>query len=100
MEHIKILREFHPRIEKDMVFRQIQCFPDSPVYEEIEDTYRDIETEMLKLCEPAGVMALGKIPAGYFQQEREQSMYWLRSARNSAPLVQESLQKGIMYKGC
>ena len=71
MEHIKILREFHPRIEKDMVFRQIQCFPDSPVYEEIEDTYRDIETEMLKLCEPAGVMALGKIPAGYFHQERE-----------------------------
>ncbi len=71
MEHIKIIREFHPRIEKEMVFRQIQCFPDSPVYEEIEDTFHDIEKNMLELCEPAGIMALGKIPAGYLQQERE-----------------------------
>lgn len=71
MEHIRILRDFHPRIEKETVFRQIQCYPDSPAYKEMEDTFYEIKDEMLRLCEPAGVMSLGRIPAGYLQSEKE-----------------------------
>ncbi|MBS6195127.1 MAG: DUF4445 domain-containing protein [Clostridiales bacterium] len=67
-EPVRILEEFHPCIEKEMVFRQIKCFPDSPVYEEMEDTFADMLEEMYGLCKPQGLMALGVIPKQYDPQ--------------------------------
>ena len=71
MEKIKVLRDFHPFIDREKVFRQLNCYPDSPVYEEMEESFDEIKDKMLKLCKPVGVLALGRIPADYFQQERE-----------------------------
>lgn len=71
MEKIKVLRDFHPFIDREKVFGQLNCYPDSPVYEEMEESFDEIKDEMLKLCKPVGVLALGRIPADYFQQERE-----------------------------
>lgn len=71
MEKIKVLRDFHPFIDREKVFRQLNCYPDSPVYEEMEESFDEIKDEMLKLCKPVGVLSLGRIPADYFQQERE-----------------------------
>lgn len=71
MEKIKVLRDFHPCIDREKVFRQLNCYPDSPVYEEMEESFDEIKDEMLNLCKTAGVLALGRIPSGYFQQERE-----------------------------
>ena len=71
MEKIKVLRDFHPFIDREKVFRQLNCYPDSPVYEGMEESFDEIKDEMLKLCKPVGVLSLGRIPADYFQQERE-----------------------------
>lgn len=68
-KQIRLLKEFHPKIEKEMVFRQINCYPDSPVYEEMEDAFEDMLEEMYGLCKPRGIMALGKIPACYDPQK-------------------------------
>lgn len=69
VENIRVLENFHPKIEKEMVFRQINCYPDSPVYEEMEDAFEDMLDEMYGLCKTRGVMALGKIPACYDPQK-------------------------------
>ena len=66
MEKIKVLRDFHPFIDREKVFRQLNCYPDSPVYEEMEESFDEIKDEMLKLCKPVGVLSLGRIPSGYF----------------------------------
>lgn len=71
MEKIKVLRDFHPFIDREKVFGQLNCYPESPVYEEMEESFDEIKDKMLKLCKPVGVLALGRIPADYFQQERE-----------------------------
>ncbi|HBA63201.1 MAG TPA: hypothetical protein DCZ20_05020, partial [Lachnospiraceae bacterium] len=71
MDNIKILRNFHPYIDREKVLQQMHCYPDSPVYEEMTESFNEIKDEMMKLCTPAGVMALGKIPGNYLQQERE-----------------------------
>ena len=71
MEKIKVLRDFHPFIDREKVFRQLNCYPDSPVYEEMEESFDEIKDEMLNLCKPMGVLALGRIPIDYFQQEKE-----------------------------
>ena len=57
------LKDFHPQIEKETVFRLINCYPDSPVYEDMEDSFQEMQEEMLRLCHPVGVMAKGRIPA-------------------------------------
>lgn len=71
MEKIKVLRDFHPCIDREKVFRQLNCYPDSPVYEEMEESFDEIKDEVLNLCKPVGILALSRIPVGYFQQERE-----------------------------
>ena len=71
MDKIKVLRDFHPCIDREKVFRQLNCYPDSPVYEEMEESFDEIKDEVLNLCKPVGILALGRIPVGYFQQEME-----------------------------
>ena len=48
------LEDFHPQIEKETVFRLIHCYPDSPVYEDMEDSFQEMQEEMLRLCHPVG----------------------------------------------
>lgn len=65
-----MIQEFHPYIDREKVFRQIHCYPDSPVYDEMVETFEDIKDEMLRICTPAGIAALGIIPGQFFQKEK------------------------------
>lgn len=66
---IRILEDFHLHIDKESVFRQIHCFPDSPVYEEMEETFYEILPTVEKLCQPKGIVCLGTIPESFVQAQ-------------------------------
>ena len=44
------------------IFAQLNCFPDSPVYHEMEETFREILPEMLALCRPKGILGKDMSP--------------------------------------
>lgn len=72
MDHIKILEEFHPEIEQSVVFRQLNCSPDSASFGAMEEAFQEMIEEMMEMCTPRGIMALGKIPASYqFEDQKE-----------------------------
>lgn len=79
----KILTEFHPVIEKETVFRLLNCYPDSPAYEDMDEAYGEILEEMEGLCHPGGVLAFGTVPAKYTDEKREQeAVYVLATVGN------------------
>ena len=55
----------------------LQCSADSPVYEEMVDTYEEIKDEILSLCTPKGVVALGSIPAGLAAETEKEAIFLL-----------------------
>ncbi len=67
----KVLTEFHPVIEKKEVFRLLNCYPDSPAYEDMEEAYDELLGKMKELCSPRGVLAFGTIPAKYTEDNKE-----------------------------
>lgn len=40
----------------------MDCYEDSPVYEEVVDTYEEIYEDMLSLVEPVGILGFGTLP--------------------------------------
>lgn len=50
------------KIERDVVFKTINCYEDSPVYEDILETYEEIYDEMYSLVEPVAVLGFGTMP--------------------------------------
>lgn len=56
-----ITRELKVEINRDEVFRQIDCYEDSELYEEVVEEYEEIEQEILSLCEPVFLMEYGNI---------------------------------------
>lgn len=77
MEKIKICESFHPVLNRELVFRMLDCFPDSPVYEEMMDVYERLQWEIPKFCEPKGVLALGWIPLQYSSLQKQEVIYAL-----------------------
>ena len=63
MDDRKLLTHLHVEIDKEKVFAQLNCFPDSPVYHEMEETFREILPEILALCRPKGILGKGYVPA-------------------------------------
>ena len=63
MDDRKLLTHLHVEIDKEKVFAQLNCFPDSPVYHEMEETFREILSEILALCRPKGILGKGYVPA-------------------------------------
>ena len=43
-------------IEKETVFRLLECSRDNPLYEEMETTYETLLKEIKKYCQPKGVL--------------------------------------------
>lgn len=97
------LEEFHPRIDKDVVFRLINCYPDSPVYEEMEESFQDMEEKMYRLCCPVGVMAKGKIPASLDPKkegkEREAIFVLVTVGQEISDYSTRAFQKGDYVEG-
>lgn len=50
------------QIDRDAVFKSLNCFEDSPVYEDFLETYEEIYEEMCQLVEPVGILGLGSMP--------------------------------------
>ena len=60
------------KIQKESVLKAMDCYEDSPVYEEVVDTYEEIYEEMLSLVEPVGILGFGTLPESV-ATERSQS---------------------------
>lgn len=52
----KVLNQLQFQIDKEKVFAQLHCTPDSPSYEEMEETYQEILPEISRLCSPRGLL--------------------------------------------
>lgn len=62
MNNFYELTGFSYKIERDVVFKTINCYEDSPVYEDILETYEEIYDEMYGLVEPVAVLGFGIMP--------------------------------------
>lgn len=97
------LEDFHPQIEKETVFRLIHCYPDSPVYEDMEDSFQEMQEEMLRLCHPVGVMAKGRIPAALDPRkegkEREAIFVLVTVGQEISDYSTRAFQKGDCVEG-
>lgn len=59
----KVLNQLQFEIDKEKVFAQLHCTPDSPSYEAMEETYQEILPEICRLCSPRGLLCRGTVPA-------------------------------------
>lgn len=56
-----ILEGLHAEIDRENVFKTMDCYENSPVYEDVVEEYEEIIEEMKTLAEPVGILGLGKI---------------------------------------
>lgn len=52
-----------PKIELKSTLKAMDCYENSPVYEEVVEEYQEIYEEMLSLAEPAGILGFGTLSA-------------------------------------
>lgn len=50
------------KLNKQSVLKAMECYEDSPVYEEVMQEYDEIHEEMLALAEPVGILGVGTMP--------------------------------------
>lgn len=62
MENFYELHNLKFKIEKEAVLKAIDCYEDSPVYEEVADVYEEIYKDMVSLVEPVGILGFGTLP--------------------------------------
>ena len=55
------ISNLQPKMNRDEVFRLIDCHEDSPVYEEVEESYESLEEEVYKMIEPAGIFEFSRL---------------------------------------
>lgn len=56
-----ILEGLQIQIDKEEVFKMIDCYEDSPVYEEVAEEYDEILEDMRAVLKPIGIIGLGEI---------------------------------------
>ena len=99
----RILKEFHLHIDKEMVFRQIHCYPESPVYEEMEEAFENLLEPMKKLCNPVGVMSRGRIPSKFAvngeETDREAIFVLVTVGQEISDTSTEAFAQGDYVKG-
>lgn len=61
MENFYELHNLKFKIQKESVLKAMDCYEDSPVYEEVVDTYEEIYEDMLSLVEPVGILGFGTL---------------------------------------
>ena len=64
MENFYELEGLVPKLNKSAVLKAMDCYEDSPVYEEVSEEYEEICEEMLKLTKPVGILGFGTLPEG------------------------------------
>ncbi len=65
MKEIILCDEFHIELDREKVLRLMDCYPDSPVYQEAIEEYEELKPIMLEAVEPKGIMCFGMVPSGY-----------------------------------
>lgn len=56
-----VLENFHWKIEMEPVLKTMDCYEDSPVYEEVVEEYEENLEDMKKLVKPVGILGMGKL---------------------------------------
>lgn len=56
-----VLENLHWKIEMEPVLKTMDCYEDSPVYEEVVEEYEENIEEMKRLVEPVGILGMGKL---------------------------------------
>ena len=62
MENFYELHDLTFSITRETVFKSMNCYEDSPVYEDVSETYDEIYEDMLALVEPVGILGFGTLP--------------------------------------
>lgn len=62
MENFYELDNLVPSLHLNAVLKAMDCYEDSPVYEEVVDEYHEICDEMLNIAEPVGILGFGTLP--------------------------------------
>ncbi len=65
MKNIIVYEEFELDIERETVLRLMDCYPESPVYEEACEEYEELKLEMEEKLKPCAVIAFGTVKEGY-----------------------------------
>lgn len=65
MKNIIVYDKFKLDIEREAVLRLMDCYPESPVYEEACEEYEELKPEMLERINPRGVICFGTVPEGH-----------------------------------
>ncbi len=65
MENIIVSSDFHIEIKRENVLNLMDCYEDSPVYEETIEEYEELYPLMMDAIEAKGVIAFGEVPEEY-----------------------------------
>lgn len=55
------ISDLQPRMNREEVFRLIDCHDDSPVYEEVEEAYESLEQVVYSMVKPAGIFEFSRL---------------------------------------
>lgn len=61
MNNFEKIIEFDIKINRETVFNLIDCYPNSPIYDEIIEEYKDLEDKVLKLINPQAFFKFGNV---------------------------------------
>lgn len=62
MENFYELHDLTFSITRETVFKSMNCYEDSPVYEDVTEVYDEIYEDMLDLVDPVGILGFGTLP--------------------------------------
>lgn len=62
MSDIIIAKDFHIEISREKVLRQMDCYEDSPIYEETIEEYEELYPIMMEVLDLKGIIAFGEVP--------------------------------------
>lgn len=61
--------DLEPKSELQSVLKAIDCYEDSPVYEEMKEEYEEICDEVREMAEPVGILGFGMLPGKLATEE-------------------------------
>ena len=94
-----ILEGLQIQIDKEEVFKMIDCYEDSPVYEEVAEEYDEILEDMRALLKPIGIIGLGEITENT-RPEPELFLLFSVWVMRSKKKAQNISMKEIMSEEC
>lgn len=62
MNDYEKITEFNIKLNRETVFHLIDCYQDSPIYDEVIDEYNKLENEAYQLIKPAAFIKFGSLP--------------------------------------